>query len=107
MTLQGFSEIAAAAVGPDPTLVVNVQQVPPAQRHTRIFTEFLKLQPGQAIDLLNDHNPWPLRQQFEANLQGLYSWHEMHSGPDHWRVRIVRLAASSPSGSCCGGCCGA
>jgi uncharacterized protein (DUF2249 family) len=41
--------------------------------------------------LVNDHDPRPLRYQFEAEHAGRYSWDYLEAGPEVWRVRIGRL----------------
>ncbi len=85
---------------------LDVRQIPPPERHARIFSRFDALEPGQALQLVNDHDPQPLRRQFEDRLHGSYDWTCLQSGPDLWRVRIGKLAAR-PSGwaedSCCAG----
>jgi uncharacterized protein (DUF2249 family) len=43
--------------------------------------------------LVNDHDPKPLRYQFEAQHGASYTWDYLESGPQVWRVRIGRAAA--------------
>jgi uncharacterized protein (DUF2249 family) len=40
--------------------------------------------------LVNDHDPKPLRYQFEAEHAGEFTWDAVESGPEVWRVRIGR-----------------
>ena len=90
---------------------LDVRQIPPPERHAQIFGRFDALQPGQALQLVNDHDPQPLRRQFEDRLRGSFDWNELESGPGLWRVRIAKVKAR-PSGwaedACCSGgaCCG-
>ena len=44
--------------------------------------------PGEALELVNDHDPKPLRYQFEAELPGTFTWDYLEEGPEAWRVRI-------------------
>lgn len=74
-----------------PTL--DVRSLAPAQRHEKIFAAYSALDPGTGFVLVNDHDPRPLRYQFEAQHQGRYSWDYLEAGPDVWRVRIGRPAA--------------
>ena len=37
---------------------------------------------------MNDHDPKPLRYQFEAELPGTFTWEYLEEGPEAWRVRI-------------------
>ena len=45
--------------------------------------------------LINDHDPKPLRYQFEAQYPGEFTWDYLQTGPKAWRVRIGRAAAWS------------
>lgn len=84
--------------------IVDVRQIAPRERHPLIFSTFRALSAGQAMELVNDHDPRPLFHQFQAELPGGFSWDYLETGPDTWRVRITRIAAAQASGSCCGGC---
>ncbi len=84
---------------------IDVREIVPFERHPLIFGRFNALQPGEALQLVNDHDPRPLFNQFQAVTAGRFTWDYLESGPAVWRVRIGKLAA--PSGSCCsGGSCG-
>lgn len=93
-------------------VTVDVRQVAPFERHPLIFGRFNALQPGEALQLVNDHDPRPLYNQFKAVTAGRFTWDYLESGPQVWRVRIGKLAgaAATPAaggGSCCsGGSCG-
>jgi uncharacterized protein (DUF2249 family) len=69
-----------------------VRRFPHGQRHDVIFTTFDALADGAGFVLVNDHDPKPLRYQFEAQHAGAYSWDYLEAGPTVWRVRIARLA---------------
>jgi uncharacterized protein (DUF2249 family) len=90
--------------------LIDVRTIPPRDRHPLIFTTFGKLDSGQALVLVNDHDPRPLRQVFESTLPGRFGWDYLEQGPDLWRVAITKLADAdreAAEGNCCGGCCGA
>jgi len=76
---------------------VDVREIPPRERHPLIFGSFAELSPGEALMLVNDHDPKPLYYQFQAESNGQFSWDYIESGPDVWRVRIgkVRDAAAA------------
>lgn len=92
---------------------IDVRTIPPRDRHPLIFTTFDQLAPGQALELVNDHDPHPLRAQFALRAPGLFAWDYLESGPT-WRVAITRLPGGNvqpasgghANGSCCGGCGG-
>jgi uncharacterized protein (DUF2249 family)/iron-sulfur cluster repair protein YtfE (RIC family) len=77
------------APGPD----LDVRDLPPARRHEAIFATYQALAPGAGFVLVNDHDPKPLRYQFEAEHRGEFTWDYLESGPEAWRVRIGRAAA--------------
>ena len=69
---------------------LDVRVIPPREKHPAIFSTFGSLQPGDAFVLVNDHDPVPLRYQFEAQHAGQYGWEYLEQGPAVWRVRISR-----------------
>lgn len=74
--------------GSDATL--DVRSLTPARRHEAIFATFAALGQGGGFVLVNDHDPKPLRYQFEAEHRGEFSWDVLEAGPRVWRVRIGR-----------------
>ena len=92
------------------TTEIDVRTIPPYQRHAQIFGQFDDLQAGQALVIVNDHDPVPLRRQFEARTPGQFEWNYLQAGPALWREQIDKLAggpAEGGSDSCCsGGGCG-
>lgn len=75
--------------------VLDVRTEIPRRRHELIFESFGKIAPGEAYVLVNDHDPKPLRYQFEAENAGEFSWEYLEEGPEVWRVRIGRIAAAA------------
>ena len=71
---------------------IDVRQIPGPQRHPMIFNTFDALAPGEALELLNDHDPFPLHNQFQFMKRGQFSWDYLEQGPAVWRVRIGRVA---------------
>ena len=47
------------------TRTLDVRVIPPREKHPTIFTTFSALAPGESFVLVNDHDPKPLRYQFE------------------------------------------
>jgi uncharacterized protein (DUF2249 family) len=72
--------------------VLDVRALAPAQRHEVIFASYAELAPGAGFILVNDHDPKPLRYQFEAEHTGQFTWDYREEGPAVWRVRIGRPA---------------
>jgi len=69
---------------------LDVRNEPPSRRHQLIFETYDRLAPGEAFELVNDHDPKPLYYQFEAEHQGEFTWEYVERGPEVWRVRIGR-----------------
>lgn len=82
------SRVRVAATAPFREL--DVRHLAPAQRHETIFAEYHALTPGSGYVLVNDHDPKPLRYQFEAEHPGEFTWDAIDSGPEVWRVSISR-----------------
>lgn len=73
------------------TQVIDVRFIPPRERHPMIFETFDLLQPGEAFELVNDHEPRPLYYQFLHERPEQFDWTYLAEGPDVWRVRIGKL----------------
>jgi uncharacterized protein (DUF2249 family) len=70
--------------------ILDVRSEPPARRHELIFDTYHDLRGGEGFVLVNDHDPKPLRYQFDAEHAGAYTWDYLEQGPEVWRVRIGR-----------------
>ena len=75
----------------DRPMQLDVRVIPPREKHPTIFQTFESLAPGGALVLVNEHDPFPLRYQFEAERPGQFGWDYLEQGPQVWRVRISRL----------------
>jgi uncharacterized protein (DUF2249 family) len=71
-------------------LELDIRIVPPRDKHPTIFRTFDGLPAGSAFTLINDHDPAPLRHQFEATRTDRYGWTYVERGPVVWRVRIEK-----------------
>jgi len=91
-----------------PASSIDVRAIAPRDRHALIFSTFDGLAQGQAMELVNDHDPATLRRQFDARMPGQFAWSDLEQGPATWRVAITRSKAAHGSpGTCCGSCGGA
>ncbi len=72
---------------------VDARILPIPQKHPTIFHAFEALPVGEAMLLVNDHDPKPLYYQFAAEQPGKVGWEYLEQGPDVWQVRITRLAS--------------
>lgn len=78
-----MSEAYAAAV--------NATEYPPHLKHKVIFETFDQLKPGEAMLLVNDHDPAPLHYQFKLERPDVFTWEYIERGPETFQIRIGRL----------------
>lgn len=76
---------------------LDVRSIDPSERHSRIFALYESLEGGEFFELVNDHDPRPLQQQFSQRYPGAFEWDYVESGPTVWRVRIGK----SQGDHCC------
>ncbi len=75
----------------DNTEVLDLRPLPPAERHKQIFERWNKLNPGDTLKIINDHEPKPLYYQFEAEEKGRFEWEYEEQGPVDWIFKIKRI----------------
>ena len=86
-------EVAGVAEADAPAeAVVDVRDMPPRERHPRIFATFDGLPVGGVLTLVNDHDPKPLFYQMQAERPGQIAWDPQEEGPERWVIRIERVA---------------
>ncbi len=73
---------------------LDVRPIPPRDKHSTIFSTFDALATGESFVLINDHDPRPLRYQFDAEHPGSFGWQYLEQGPEVWRVEISKAAAA-------------
>ena len=75
-----------------PTKIVelDVRVIAPRDKHPTIFRTFDELASGEAMVIINDHDPRPLTYQFAAERPDIFEWTYLIEGPEVWRVRIDR-----------------
>lgn len=75
---------------------LDVRPLAPRDRHPAIFERLDGLAPGEAVVLVNDHDPRPLYYQLQAERPGAFRWRYLERGPEVWRVEIARLGPTAP-----------
>ncbi|OHC65654.1 MAG: hemerythrin [Rhodocyclales bacterium RIFCSPLOWO2_02_FULL_63_24] len=81
---------------------VDVRSIAPRERHPLIFGSFDRLAAGEALLLVNDHDPKPLYYQFQAESKGQFTWDYLESGPEVWQVKIGKPAIGAATSGACG-----
>jgi uncharacterized protein (DUF2249 family) len=80
-----------------PSQELDVRPLRKPDKHAEIFRMFEALRVGESFVLVNNHDPRHLREEFETDYSGGYGWEYLERGPAAWRIRISRLAATSPT----------
>lgn len=90
------------------TPVIDVRTIAPYERHAQIFGRLDALGAGEALQIVNDHDPVPLHMQLENRAPGQFQWAYLQSGPQLWQIEITWKGAQAAEDSCCSGgaCCG-
>lgn len=57
---EGGGEVAETSAGYEVGEELDLRETPPPERHSLFFKKFDKLEPGQKLVLINDHEPTPL-----------------------------------------------
>jgi len=52
-----------------PTTTLDLRDVPPPERHPKIHDAFEDLESGEALQIVNDHEPKPLFYEFQAEVE--------------------------------------
>lgn len=70
--------------------VLNVTLIEPRLKHPTIFQHFDALAAGEALQILNDHDPKPLYYQLIAERGNNFTWKYLEKGPQWWRIQIAK-----------------
>ena len=73
--------------------VMDVRPIPCSVKHGLILKTWRELPVGDHFILLNDHDPVPLRYQFEAEFPDTFTWDYLERGPADFRVKLTKLQA--------------
>ncbi|WP_135536908.1 DUF2249 domain-containing protein [Halostella pelagica] len=89
---------SSASSAPHRSLTVktelDVRDLPPAQRHEKIFEQYDSLQSGEAFVLVNDHDPKPLYHQFDAETGDEFRWEYQQQESGEFRVLVGKDEAN-------------
>lgn len=80
--------------------ILDVRSFDPRYRHALIFSMFEGLVAGASFELVNDHDPVPLREQFQSLSLPNFGWSYLEMGPSIWRVRIAKTGPNAEAHGC-------
>ncbi len=75
-----------------PSARLDVRPLPTWERHLRIRTAFEGLTQRARLTIVTDHEPRPLRLEFEQHYRGRYVWLQRQLGLEHWEVELRSVA---------------
>ncbi len=70
---------------------IDVRMEPTWRRHARIIASFDALAIGEAMRIVSDHEPRPLKGDFERLRPGQFVWLQSMLGSDTWEVLLRRI----------------
>jgi uncharacterized protein (DUF2249 family) len=73
---------------------LDVRSLAKPDKHPTIFATYRSLPSGGSFVLVNDHDPRHLRDEFETDHPGSFSWEYLDRAPRNWRIRITKLAST-------------
>ncbi|WP_435064644.1 DUF2249 domain-containing protein [Halobaculum sp. EA56] len=75
-----------------PAETIDVRDLPPAQRHPEIHDAFDALDPGETLELINDHDPQPLFYEFDAEVEAFDAdgYEVEQRGPGEFVARLPK-----------------
>ncbi len=78
--------------------LLDVRAIPCSTKHGLVVRTWRDLPLGDTMVLVNDHDPVPLRRQFDAECPGTFTWEYLERGPDQFRIKITKLKPLPPVG---------
>lgn len=76
------------------TQELDVRGLRKPDKHPAVFQAYDALEVGGSVDLVNDHDPKHLREEFEVDHPGSHGWEYLDKGPEAWRIRITKLSST-------------
>jgi uncharacterized protein (DUF2249 family)/quercetin dioxygenase-like cupin family protein len=73
---------------------LDVRPLRKPDKHPAIFQAYAAVPVGESLVLVNDHDPRHLRDEFEVEYPGGYTWDYLVKDPGAWRIRITKLAST-------------
>ncbi|MGH3263155.1 MAG: DUF2249 domain-containing protein [Sciscionella sp.] len=74
---------------------LDVRGLAKPDKHPAIFNAYGALSVGEALVLVNDHDPRHLHDEFEVEYPGGYGWEYLARDRGAYRIRISKLAATA------------
>ncbi|MFC7157448.1 DUF2249 domain-containing protein [Halomarina halobia] len=71
---------------------LDVREIPPPERHSRIFELFDEMSAGETLEIVNDHEPKPLFYQMKAEVDAFdaENYRVERNGPTEFVARFPK-----------------
>lgn len=69
---------------------IDVRIYKPGNKKEIIFNAFEQVPQGETLELINDHDPRPLYQEFMRRVPEQFQWEYLEQGPELWRIGITK-----------------
>jgi CRP/FNR family transcriptional regulator, cyclic AMP receptor protein len=79
-----------------PAITLDARALPAHHRSSHIFAAFDRLPLGGILELNDEHDPRALRNEFQEQRPGRFSWDARNLGSGRWTVRIERIDDQTP-----------
>lgn len=70
---------------------IDLRGMPMDPRHELLFSTLFGLQPGESMEVTNDHDPSGLKARLGVEHAGRFAWTWLEQGPTDWRFRVDRV----------------
>ncbi len=71
---------------------VDIRKYDCGHRYTFVYDAFDKLEIGEKMELINDHDPRPLfERKLPSDFPGQFQWDYIEKGPNVWRASIMKI----------------
>lgn len=76
---------------PEKTVTLDVRVIPHSERSPKkILDVWNKLEPGETLQLINDHDPKTLYSLFQGEFKDSFTWEYGEQGPVDWVINIKK-----------------
>ncbi|WP_254547001.1 DUF2249 domain-containing protein [Halomarina pelagica] len=77
---------------------LDVREIPPAERHPKIFDLFEEMDAGETLEIVNDHDPKPLFYQMQAEVPAFdaENYRVERTAPTEFVARFPKKSTQSP-----------
>jgi len=82
----------------DVAVTLDLRKMPVMERHPRVFDAWAGIKPEEVLQVINDYDPKPLKNQFAGSHKDLFEWEYASSAPGEWVVNIRKLKYPAATG---------